>query len=133
MHHTLEVERLSFSYPDGQLALREVSLGIEPNEKAALVGPNGAGKSTLMLHLNGILRSSEGRVCVGGLDVTEICEGARIGLSGYAPAGANEAQLRAIERAIREEVDAIAAFAPGDAALAGLGRVSSRLAWYSVC
>ena len=71
MHHTVEVENLSFSYPDGQRALREVTLSVAPNEKAALVGPNGAGKSTLMLHLNGILRSPEGRVCVGGLDVTD--------------------------------------------------------------
>lgn len=71
MHHTVEVENLSFSYPDGQQALREVTLSVAPNEKAALVGPNGAGKSTLMLHLNGILRSPEGRVCVGGLDVTD--------------------------------------------------------------
>lgn len=71
MHHTVEVDNLSFSYPDGQVALRDVTLAVEPNEKAALVGPNGAGKSTLMLHLNGILRSEQGRVCVGGLDLTD--------------------------------------------------------------
>jgi cobalt transport protein ATP-binding subunit len=71
MHHTVEVEHLTFSYPDGQQALRDVSLTIAPGEKTALVGPNGAGKSTLMLHLNGILRIQQGDVCVGGLDVTD--------------------------------------------------------------
>jgi cobalt/nickel transport system ATP-binding protein len=70
MHHTIEVDRLSYSYPDGHVALREVSLIVAPGEKAALVGPNGAGKSTLMLHLNGILQG-QGRVRVCGLDVID--------------------------------------------------------------
>ena len=68
MHHSIEIEHLSFQYPDGHPALFDVSLDITPGEKTALVGPNGAGKSTLILHLNGIL-TGEGSIKVCGLDV----------------------------------------------------------------
>jgi cobalt/nickel transport system ATP-binding protein len=71
MHHTVEVSSLSFAYPDGHSALRDVTLSIAPGEKVALLGPNGAGKSTLILHLNGILKVQSGSVCVAGLDVNK--------------------------------------------------------------
>lgn len=70
MHHSIEIEHLSFSYPDGHPALQDISLKIAPGEKVALVGPNGAGKSTLILHLNGILLG-KGLVTVCGLPVEQ--------------------------------------------------------------
>ncbi|HSK66080.1 MAG TPA: ABC transporter ATP-binding protein [Anaerolineales bacterium] len=64
----VRVENLHFSYPDGHVALRGVSINLCPGDKVALVGPNGAGKSTLMLHLNGIL-GGQGVVEVGGMQL----------------------------------------------------------------
>lgn len=71
MHHSIEIEHLSFAYPDGHTALEDVSLSIEPCEKVALVGPNGAGKSTLILHLNGILKGQRGSVRVCSMNVSD--------------------------------------------------------------
>jgi len=65
----LSVNDLAFSYPDGHVALRGISMKLCDGDKVALVGPNGAGKSTLMLHLNGIL-NGHGEVEVAGRRIT---------------------------------------------------------------
>ncbi len=49
-----------------QLALRDVSLRIEPGTVTAVVGPNGAGKSTLFGLVSGRLRPTSGTVRVAG-------------------------------------------------------------------
>ncbi len=66
MHHSIEIDRLSFTYPDGHTALAGCFAAHPTCEKVALVGPNGAGKSTLILHLNGILRGKGGRCACAG-------------------------------------------------------------------
>lgn len=52
------------------MALRDVSLVLEPGEIRAVLGENGAGKTTLMNILYGTLHADAGRIVVRGTDVT---------------------------------------------------------------
>lgn len=70
MDNIVEIENLSFSYPDGRQVLHNINLSIGRGEAVAVIGPNGAGKSTLLLHLNGILKS-DGAVRVYGVPVAD--------------------------------------------------------------
>lgn len=71
MHHNpLRIEHLSYAYPDGTQALRQISLSIRAAERVAIVGANGSGKSTLLQHLNGLVLPQEGEVVVGEMPMT---------------------------------------------------------------
>lgn len=62
----LETKNLSFSYPDGTLALDDINISIEKGKKIAFVGRNGSGKSTLFLTMNGTYRPKKGDILFRG-------------------------------------------------------------------
>ena len=64
----ISLEKVSFNYPSGAVALREVDLSIDRGQFIAVMGENGAGKTTLAKHLNGLLKPSSGVVVVDGED-----------------------------------------------------------------
>jgi len=66
------LDKLSYSYPDGTLALDEVSLSVPVGEFLALLGPNAAGKTTLAAHLAGLLQPQPDTLRLFGLDATEL-------------------------------------------------------------
>jgi ABC-2 type transport system ATP-binding protein len=69
----IQVKRLSATYGRGAKrveALREVSLEIQAGEIFGLLGPNGAGKTTLLSCVEGLHQPAEGRLWVGGVEVS---------------------------------------------------------------
>jgi len=65
----IETKDITYHYPDGTEALKEVNFKAADGKIVALLGPNGAGKSTLFLHFNGILRPSSGSIIVNGNEI----------------------------------------------------------------
>ena len=65
-HIHLETKNLSFTYPDGTQALRNVNIQIKKGEKIAILGPNGAGKSTLFSLFYGLSEPTSGHVEIDG-------------------------------------------------------------------
>jgi len=70
VHPVIELEDVSYTYPDGTDALSHISLRIEEGESAAIAGPNGAGKSTLLLIMAGLLAPSSGELRIFGRKIS---------------------------------------------------------------
>ena len=67
----IEVSNISFSYPDGTLAIEGISLNVYEGDFLAVIGQNGSGKTTLVKHFNGLLKPTHGSVFVDGVDTKE--------------------------------------------------------------
>lgn len=65
-------DRVDFVYPDGRVALNELSFEAAPGATVALVGSSGAGKSTALSLIPRLHDVSGGRVMVDGVDVRDV-------------------------------------------------------------
>ncbi|MEU2223793.1 ABC transporter ATP-binding protein [Streptomyces sp. NPDC018347] len=68
----VHADRVHFGYREGVDVLRRVSLEVAPGSRLALVGPSGAGKSTLGRLLAGIYAPRDGRITLGGAELSRM-------------------------------------------------------------
>ncbi|MFV0137415.1 ABC transporter ATP-binding protein [Streptomyces sp. HMX87] len=68
----VHADRVRFGYLEGVDVLRKVSLEVAPGTRLALVGPSGAGKSTLGRLLAGIYAPRDGRITLGGAELSRM-------------------------------------------------------------
>jgi energy-coupling factor transport system ATP-binding protein len=124
----IDVEAVSFSYPDGTQALQDVSLRIGERERVAIIGQNGSGKSTLVRHFNGLLRPTAGSVRLGGTPIGDrhVAEVARsVGIAFQNPdrqifGRSVDAEVRFGARNVGLKGDELASFVAAALAQAGL-------------
>ncbi|MDM3859853.1 MAG: ABC transporter ATP-binding protein [Aphanizomenon gracile PMC644.10] len=65
-------DQVDFHYPDGRLALKDISFTLYPGQTVAIVGENGAGKTTLVKLLTRLYDPTTGRIIVDGIDLRDL-------------------------------------------------------------
>ena len=68
----IRLEAVSKRYPNGTIAVRELTLEVAVGEVAVLVGPSGCGKTTLLRMINRLIEPSGGRIYLEEEDVTHV-------------------------------------------------------------
>jgi osmoprotectant transport system ATP-binding protein len=67
----IEFEGVTKRYPDGTVAVDDLSLRIPSNQITVLVGPSGCGKTTSLRMINRTIERSEGRIAIDGADIND--------------------------------------------------------------
>ncbi|XCN72723.1 MAG: ABC transporter ATP-binding protein [Candidatus Electrothrix aestuarii] len=62
----IQLDKVSFSYPEGRDVLHQIDLSIDYQQRLGLIGPNGSGKTTLLHLIMGLHRPTEGEVLFKG-------------------------------------------------------------------
>ena len=65
---SIEFQDVSFSYPDGKVALEKISFHIKPAQTIAFVGASGAGKSTIINLLPRFYDIQQGQILIDGIE-----------------------------------------------------------------
>jgi osmoprotectant transport system ATP-binding protein len=66
----IRLDAIGKRYPNGQVAVRDLTLEIPAGEICVLVGPSGCGKTTTLKMVNRLIEPSSGRIFLDGDDVT---------------------------------------------------------------
>lgn len=73
MEPIIKVQNLTHIYPTGNVvAVKDISLEINPGEIVGVIGQNGSGKTTLVKHFIGLLKPTSGKVIVNGQDTAPL-------------------------------------------------------------
>jgi ATP-binding cassette subfamily B protein len=69
---SVELDNVTFAYPDGHAVFRDFSLRVPAGQKVGIVGPSGSGKSTLTALIQRLDDPQRGHVSIDGQDVAHV-------------------------------------------------------------
>jgi spermidine/putrescine ABC transporter ATP-binding subunit len=69
---SIRLDRVTKRFPGGVVAVAGIELTVEPGEFFSLLGPSGCGKTTTLRMIAGFEEPDEGRVVIGGRDLTHV-------------------------------------------------------------
>lgn len=69
--YILDIENVTYKYPDGYKAIKDISFKVKDGEKVGLIGANGAGKSTILQLIAGLYLCNEGKIIVDNIEVNK--------------------------------------------------------------
>jgi len=67
----IRLDHIAKRYPDGTVAVRELTMDVARGDLVMLVGPSGCGKTTILKMVNRLIEPSSGRIVLDGTDVTD--------------------------------------------------------------
>ncbi|TMW72737.1 phosphonate ABC transporter ATP-binding protein [Alteribacter natronophilus] len=67
----VDIHNLNKTYPDGTVALKNISMKAEKGEFIVIIGPSGAGKSTFLRSINRLSEPTSGEILFMGKDIVK--------------------------------------------------------------
>lgn len=102
----IEFNNVSFTYPNGFLAVEDIDFHIDKGENIAVIGQNGAGKTTMVKMMNGLLKPTSGKVVIDGMDTHDFTTAKLSRKTGYVFQNPDD---QIFHNTVRQEIE----FGPG--------------------
>lgn len=68
----IRAEEVTYSYPDGTIAITDINLRVKRGAFIGLLGANGSGKTTLLRTMDGLVKGFDGNVYLDNINIREL-------------------------------------------------------------
>ena len=80
---SIKLENIGFKFPNGNVALSDISMEVESGKMIALFGESGSGKSTILDLFAGLNKPTQGKILIDGLEMNAYNKMQYLNKAGY--------------------------------------------------